>query len=282
MSKKALGKGLGAFIPEEFSILKDERFAELDIEDVRPNPFQPRTKFDDQTIEELAQSIKETGIVQPVIVVPEDDHYKIIVGERRWRAARKAGLRKVPVLIRNIPKDKQLEVSLIENIHREELNALEIAQAYQRLIDEHGYAQHELADKVGKDRSSVTNYLRLLKLPQEIQARLNDGDLSMGHARALLALEDAATQLYACRQVIDRGLSVRNTETLVNKLKKKAPRTQRSLADPDLHALQEEMLKTLGTKVVVAGSRNKGVVKIFYFSLDDLNRIYDRIKGANA
>jgi ParB family chromosome partitioning protein len=282
MSKKALGKGLGAFIPEEFSILKDERFAELDIEDVRPNPFQPRTKFDDQTIEELAQSIKETGIVQPVIVVPEDDHYKIIVGERRWRAARKAGLRKVPVLIRNIPKDMQLEVSLIENIHREELNALEIAQAYQRLIDEHGYAQHELADKVGKDRSSVTNYLRLLKLPQEIQARLNDGDLSMGHARALLALEDAATQLYACRQVIDRGLSVRNTETLVNKLKKKAPRTQRSLADPDLHALQEEMLKTLGTKVVVAGSRNKGVVKIFYFSLDDLNRIYDRIKGANA
>jgi len=282
MSKKALGKGLGAFIPEEFSILKDERFAELDIEDVRPNPFQPRTKFDDQTIEELAQSIKETGIVQPVIVVPEDDHYKIIVGERRWRAARKAGLRKVPVLIRNIPKDKQLEVSLIENIHREELNALEIAQAYQRLIDEHGYAQHELADKVGKDRSSVTNYLRLLKLPQEIQARLNDGDLSMGHARALLALEDAATQLYACRQVIDRGLSVRNTETLVNKLKKKAPRTQRSLADPDLPALQEEMLKTLGTKVVVAGSRNKGVVKIFYFSLDDLNRIYDRIKGAHA
>ena len=180
MSKKALGKGLGAFIPDEFSILKDERFAELDLEDVKPNPFQPRMKFDDQTIDELAQSIKETGIVQPVIVVPEDDHYKIIVGERRWRAAQKAGLRKIPVLIRNIPKDKQLEVSLIENIHREELNALEIAQAYQRLIDEHGYAQHELADKVGKDRSSVTNYLRLLKLPAEIQDRLNDGELSHG------------------------------------------------------------------------------------------------------
>ena len=180
MSKKALGKGLGAFIPEEFSILKDERFAELDIEDVKPNPFQPRMKFDDQTIDELAQSIRESGIVQPVIVAPEDDHYKIIVGERRWRAAQKAGLRKIPVLIRNIPKDKQLEVSLIENIHREELNALEIAQAYQRLIDEHGYAQHELADKVGKDRSSVTNYLRLLKLPQEIQDRLDDGDAHHG------------------------------------------------------------------------------------------------------
>lgn len=282
MSKKALGKGLGAFIPDELSILKDERFAELDIEDVKPNPFQPRVKFDDQTIDELAQSIKETGIVQPIIVAPEDDHYKIIVGERRWRAAQRAGLRKIPVLIRNIPKEKQLEVSLIENIHREELNALEIAQAYQRLIEEHGYAQHELADKVGKDRSSVTNYLRLLKLPQEIQDKLVDGEISMGHARAMLALEEAVTQLYCCRQVIDRGLSVRNTETLVNRLKKKAPRVQRSLTDPDLHALQEEMLKILGTKVLVAGSRNKGVLKIFYFSLDDLNRIYDRIKGVSA
>ena len=282
MSKKALGKGLGAFIPDEFSILKDERFAELEIEDVKPNPFQPRMRFDDQTIDELAQSIRETGIVQPVIVAPEDDHYKIIVGERRWRAAQRAGLHKIPVLIRNIPKEKQLEVSLIENIHREELNALEIAQAYQRLIDDHGYAQQELADKVGKDRTSVTNYLRLLKLPQEIQDRLTEGVISMGHARALLAIEEPATQLYACRQVIDRSLSVRNTETLVNRLKKKAPRAQRSLADPDLHALQEEMLKVLGTKVVVSGNRNKGVLKIYYFSLDDLNRIYDRIKGVSS
>jgi ParB family chromosome partitioning protein len=282
MNKKALGKGLGAFIPDEFSILKDERFAELDLEVVKPNPFQPRTRFDDQTIDELAQSIKETGIVQPIIVAPEDDHYKIIVGERRWRAAQRAGLRRIPVLIRNIPKDKQLEVSLIENIHREELNALEIAHAYQRLIDDHGYAQHELADKVGKDRSSVTNYLRLLKLPQEIQDRLGDGTISMGHARAMLAIEDSVTQLYACRQVIDKNLSVRNTEALVNRLKQKAPRAQRSLADPDLHALQEEMLKILGTKVLIAGNRNKGVVKIHYFSLDDLNRIYDRIKGVSS
>jgi ParB family chromosome partitioning protein len=282
MSKKALGKGLGAFIPDEFSILKDERFAELDLEEVKPNPFQPRTRFDDKTIDELAQSIRETGIVQPVIVAPEDDHYTIIVGERRWRAAQRAGLRKIPVLIRNIPKDKQLEVSLIENIHREELNALEIAHAYQRLIDEHGYAQHELADKVGKDRSSVTNYLRLIKLPQEIQDRLADGTISMGHARAMLAIEEPATQLYACRQVIDRNLSVRNAEALVNRLKKRTPGAQRSLADPDLHALQEEMLKILGTKVLVAGNRNKGVVKIYYFSLDDLNRIYGRIKGESA
>ncbi len=282
MSKKALGKGLGAFIPDEFSILKDERFAEVEIDEIKPNPFQPRMKFDDKSIEELAQSIRESGVVQPVLVTPEEDHYKIIVGERRWRAAQKAGLRKIPVLIRNVPREKQLEISLIENIHREELNPLEIAQAYQRLMDEQGYTQQEVADKVGKDRTSVTNYVRLLKLPQEIQDHVNDGTISMGHARALLALEEASAQLFACRQVVDKELSVRNTEKLVNRLKERPPRTQRHLEDPDLRALQEEMLKILGTKVLISGSRTKGVLKIFYFSLDDLNRIYDRVKGASS
>jgi len=280
MSKKALGKGLGAFIPDEFSILKEERFAEVEIDEIRPNPFQPRMKFDDQSIDELASSIRESGVVQPVLVTPEEDHYKIIVGERRWRAAQKAGLRKIPVLIRNIPREKQLEISLIENIHREELNPLEIAQAYQRLIDEQGYTQQEIAQRVGKDRTSVTNYVRLLKLPQEIQDHVNGGAISMGHARALLALEEASAQLFACRQIIDKSLSVRNTEKLVNRLKERTPRTQRHLDDPDLRALQEEMLKILGTKVLISGNRTKGVLKIFYFSLDDLNRIYDRVKGA--
>ena len=280
MSKKALGKGLGAFIPDEFSILKDERFAEIEVDQIKANPFQPRMKFDDQTIEGLARSIRESGIVQPVIVVPEEDHYKIIVGERRWRAAQKAGLKKIPVLIRNVPKEKQLEISLIENIHREELNPLEIAQAYQRLIEEQKYTQQELAEKVGMDRTSVTNYLRLLKLPREIQDNLIEEKISMGHARALLALEDQAGQMFACRQVIDRNLSVRNTEKLVNRLKERAPRAQRRLEDPDLHALQEEMLKILGTKVLISGDRDKGVLKIFYFSMDDLNRLYEGVKGA--
>jgi ParB family chromosome partitioning protein len=280
MSKKALGKGLAAFIPDEFSILKEERYAEIEIDEIKPNPFQPRMKFDDQSIDELARSIKESGVVQPVLVSPENDHYMIIVGERRWRAAQKAGLRKIPVLIRNIPREKQLEISLIENIHREDLNPLEIAQAYQRLMDEQGYTQQEIAEKVGKDRTSVTNYVRLLKLPQEIQDHINGGTISMGHARALLALEEASAQLFACRQVVDKSLSVRNTEKFVNRLKDRAPRTQRHLEDPDLRALQEEMLKILGTKVLISGSRSKGVLKIFYFSLDDLNRIYDRVKGA--
>jgi ParB family chromosome partitioning protein len=279
MSKKALGKGLGAFIPDEFSILKEERFAEIEIDEIRPNPFQPRMKFDDESIDELARSIRESGVVQPVLVTPEEDHYKIIVGERRWRAAQRAGLRKIPVLIRNIPKERQLEISLIENIHREELNPLEIAQAFERLIGEQGYTQQEVAEKVGKDRTSVANYIRLLKLPAEIQEHINSGAISMGHARALLALEEASSQLFACRQIIEKNLSVRNTEKLVSKLKEKPPRTQRHLEDPDLRALQEEMLKILGTKVLISGNRSKGVLKIFYFSLDDLNRIYDRVKG---
>jgi len=280
MMKKALGKGLDAFIPEEFGIIKEERYAELDVELLKPNPLQPRMKFDSQAMDELAQSIRETGIVQPVLVVPDDGHYKIIVGERRWRAALKAGLKKIPVMIRNMAPDKQLEISLIENIHREDLNPMEIALAYQRMSSEWNYTQQDIAEKVGKDRTSVTNYLRLLKLPQEIRDSLVEENLSMGHARALLALEEPEAQLAAFRQIIDKGLSVRNTEKLVNRMKERPPRAQRSLEDPDLHALQEELLKMLGTKVVIAGNRNKGALKIFYFSLDDLNRIFARIKGA--
>jgi ParB family chromosome partitioning protein len=281
MIKKALGKGLSAFIPEEFGIIKEERYAELDVEQLKPNPLQPRMKFDEQAIDELAQSIRESGIVQPVLVVPDDGHYKIIVGERRWRAAQKAGLKKIPVMIRNLPLEKQLEISIIENIHRKDLNPMEIALAYQRMSGELNYSQQDIADKVGKDRTSVTNYLRLLKLPQEIRTGLIEEDISMGHARALLALEEPEIQLAAFRQIIDKGLSVRNTEKLVNRMKERPPRAQRSLEDPDLHALQEELLKMLGTKVLISGNRNKGALKIFYFSLDDLNRIFARIKGAS-
>jgi ParB family chromosome partitioning protein len=281
MMKKALGKGLDAFIPEEFGIIKEERYAELDVELLKPNPLQPRMKFDDQAMDELAQSIRETGIVQPVLVVPDDGQYKIIVGERRWRAAQKAGLKKIPVMIRNMAPDKQLEISIIENIHREDLNPMEIAVAYQRMSSEWNYTQQDIAEKVGKDRTSVTNYLRLLKLPQEIRDSLVEENLSMGHARALLALEEPGVQLAAFRQIIEKGLSVRNTEKLVNRMKERPPRAQRSLEDPDLHALKEELLKMLGTKVVISGDRNKGALKIFYFSMDDLNRIFARIKGAS-
>lgn len=280
MTKKALGKGLGAFIPEEFGILKEDRYAEVEIDKVQPNPQQPRTIFEDQSIEELSRSIKETGIIQPVLVVPEDDHYRIVVGERRWRAARKAGLRSIPVIIRNLTREKQLEIQLIENIHREDLNPLEIARAFQQLSSELGLTQQEIADRVGKDRASVANYLRLLKLPEEVKNYILEGKMSMGQARAILALEEADLQLQAARLVVEKQLSVRETEKLVQKFREKPPRAQKSLEDPDLRAVEEELIKFLGTKVTIAGNRNKGAIKIFYFSLDDLNRVYDKIKGA--
>ncbi len=280
MTKKALGKGLGAFIPEEFGILKEDRYAEVEIDKVQPNPQQPRTIFEDQSIEELSRSIKETGIIQPVLVVPEDDHYRIVVGERRWRAARKAGLRSIPVIIRNLTREKQLEIQLIENIHREDLNPLEIARAFQQLSSELGLTQQEIADRVGKDRASVANYLRLLKLPEEIKNYILEGKMSMGQARAILALEEPELQLQAARLVVGKQLSVRETEKLVQRYKEKPPRAQKSLEDPDLRAVEEELVKFLGTKVTISGNRNKGSIRIFYFSLDDLNRVYDKIKGA--
>jgi len=277
MKRKALGKGLKAFLPEELGILKEERYADLDIDQLKPNPLQPRLKFNPESIEELSQSIKSSGLIHPLIVAPEEDGFKIIVGERRWRAAQKIGLKKIPVLIRTIPKEQELEVSLIENLQREELNPIEIAHAYQKLIQELQYTQQQIAEKVGKDRTSVTNYLRLLKLPKEIQEELAENRISMGHARALLALKNPEQQKHVCRLIIQKNLSVREVEKMVSRTQVK-PKKERIL-DPNLSALQEEFLKLLGTKVVIQGNQNKGTVKIYYYSMDDLNRLYELIKG---
>lgn len=282
MTKKALGKGLGASIPEEFGILKEDRYAEVEIEKIRPNPRQPRTVFDEASIDELAGSIRETGIIQPLLVVPQDDYYQLVVGERRWRAAQKAGLRVVPVIVRNMPEDKQLEVSLIENIHREDLNPLEIAEAFERLVGQLGLTQQEIADKVGKDRASVANYIRLLKLPEDIKKFIREEKLFMGQARAILALEDEELQRKVALLTVEKSLSVRETEKLVQRYKEKPPRAQKSLEDPDLKALEEELIRWLGTKVTISGQRNKGTIRILYFSLEELNRIYDRIKGVKS
>jgi ParB family chromosome partitioning protein len=279
MTKKALGKGLSAFLPDNFGILKDERFAEVDIEEVRPNPRQPRMKFDQEAIDQLAASIKETGVIQPLLVVPEEDHYRIIVGERRWRAAQRAGLRKIPVLVRNISHEKQLEVSLVENLHREDLNPLEIALSYQRLVQELNLTQEQVADKVGKDRTSVTNYLRLLNLPGEVQKYLADGKISMGHARALLSLENPELQSALARQVVEKQLSVRDVERIAPGLKKEGAPSRKKTPSVDILALQEELIRMFGSKVTVSGSLSKGVIKVFYFSGEDLSRIYDKIKG---
>ncbi len=279
MKKKALGKGLKAFIPEDYGILKEEKYAELDIDLLRPNPLQPRMDFDEDSLLDLSNSIKKSGLLQPLIVVPEGDSYRIVVGERRWRAAQRAGLKKIPVIIRSMDAIKQLETSLIENIQRKDLNPLEIALAYQRLIEELGYTQEELAGKVGKDRSSVANYLRLLKLPKEIQNYLAENKISMGHARALLSLEDEKKQTALAQETIRRNMSVREVERAIQRLKSEQRTREKTISDPDLIALQEEILKHLGTKVSISGTQNKGVIKIYYFSLDDLNRIYEIIKG---
>jgi ParB family chromosome partitioning protein len=279
MTKKVLGKGLGVFMPDDYGIIKNERYAEVDIDEVIPNPLQPRMKFDSQSIEELARSIVETGVIQPILVVPEDDAYKIIVGERRWRAAHKAGLKKIPVLIRQIPIERQLEISLVENLHREDLNPLEVARVYQRMTEDLGYTQEEIAVRVGKDRTSVTNFLRLLNLPPVVQEYLAEGKITMGHARALLALDDRDSQISLAREIVNRNLTVRDIEKSVSSRKKGVVPPKKPEFDPDLQALEEDLVRILGTKVSIAGSRKKGTIRIQYFSLDDLNRLYRKIKG---
>jgi ParB family chromosome partitioning protein len=279
MTKKALGKGLKAFMPEEFGIIKEERFMEMDIDQLKPNPLQPRMRQNPESLDELAQSIRETGVLQPVVAVPEEGAYKIIVGERRWRAARKAGLQKIPVLIRTLSKEKQHEVSLVENLQRDDLNPLEVALAYQKMAQEFGLTQQDIADKVGKNRTSVANTLRLLKLPQEVQDLIADGKLSMGHAKALMALEDPLLQKSMARKIVNRNLSVRKVEHWVRKLQGSREEKPKPPVDPDLLHLQEDILTHLGTKVVISGNQNKGVLKIYYYTLDDLNRIYEKIKG---
>jgi ParB family chromosome partitioning protein len=281
MTKKVLGKGLGVFLPDDYGILKDERYAEVDIEEVSPNPQQPRMRFDPESIEELARSMMESGVIQPILVVPDGETYKIVVGERRWRAAQKAGLKKIPVLIRQIPKERQLEISLVENLHREDLNPLEVANVYQRLIRELDYSHEEIAARVGKDRTSVSNYLRLLNLPEPVRDYLSENKISMGHARALLALEEADAQIALAREIVHKNLTVREVERLISRRRGRKSASRKSESDADLRAVEEELVKALGTKVTIAGNRKKGVIKISYFSLDDLNRIYGKIKGGS-
>jgi ParB family chromosome partitioning protein len=279
MKKRALGKGLKAFLPEDYGILKDEKFVDVDVEDLRPNPLQPRQDFDQDAIAELARSIKETGLLQPLVVVPEGNHYKIVIGERRWRAAQKTGLTKVPAIVRQLTEVEQIEASLVENLQRKDLNPIEVAHAYQKLIQELNYTQDAVAKKVGKDRTSVANFIRLLKLPPEIQKMVAKGNISMGHARALITLEKPDQQIFLSRLIVEKNLTVREVEKMMSK-KKHAPSPKiKQQLDPDLQALQDKLVETLGTKVAISGNSDKGIIKLFYFSLEDLNRIFDKIKG---
>src|SRR5829696_8046830 len=217
--RPALGRGLSALIPDNPTPVASaaDRSLEIDTDLLRPNKFQPRTQMDDARIEDLARSIKANGIIQPIVVRKVEQGYEIIAGERRWRASQRAGLLKVPVVVRDIPEDKLLAVALIENIQREDLNPIEEAIAYRRLADEFHLTQEQIADAVGKDRSSIANYVRLLRLPQEVRSGVASNSLSMGHARALLGLADEQAQLRVARDIVARSLSVRDTEALVKK-----------------------------------------------------------------
>jgi ParB family chromosome partitioning protein len=286
--RPALGKGLSALIPDAPEPAQRAGAIEIDIDLLAPNEQQPRGQMDDAKLEELTQSIRANGIIQPILVRKAGTSYRIIAGERRWRAAQRAGLLKVPVVIRDVPEGSHkqlLELALIENIQRENLNPVEEAVAYQRLSDEFHLTQEQIASAVGKDRSSVANYLRLLKLPEEVRAELGSGTLSMGHARALLALSDPASQRHAAREVISRGLSVRDTELMVKKLgTEKAPATRKAqdpgtanVEEPHTRAAEDRMRFALGTKVRIARRGQGGTIEIEFGSEEELNRIYEHI-----
>jgi len=281
--RPALGKGLSALIPDAPEPVR-QGSVEIDIDLLAPSEKQPRVQMDDAKLEELAQSIRENGIIQPILVQKIGDLYRIIAGERRWRAAQRAGLLKVPVVVRDVPLDDErqlLQLALIENIQRENLNAIDEAAAYQRLADEFGLTHDQIAAAVGKDRSSVANYVRLLKLADEVRAELVAGRLSMGHARALLALSDPAKQREASREVISRGLSVRETEVLARRLASPSPaRSVKTVAPAnDVHtrAAEDRLRFALGTKVRILRRAQGGTIEISFGSEAELNRIYEHI-----
>jgi len=282
--RPALGRGLSALIPDAPALEPALQPSaprgvplEVDLDRIVPNPRQPRLQMVQGPLEELAQSIRSNGIIQPILVRRSGDQFEIIAGERRWRAAQIAGLLRAPVIVREIADDQLLQVALIENIQRENLNPIDEATAYRRLLDECALTQEALADAVGKDRASIANHLRLLRLPGDVQRQVSAGALSMGHARALVALENHVTLKKAADDVVARGLSVRETEALVKRLN--SPPPQAPVAVKDVHTREaEDVLKlALGTRVRIVRKGKGGKVEIDFVSEDELNRIYEHI-----
>ncbi len=281
MQKQALGKGLGALIPDLSTLDARERKAlgimEVELDRIVPNEFQPRKVFDDGKLRELAASIREQGVIQPVIVHRIGANYGLIAGERRWRAARLAGLKTVPALVREATKRELIEQALIENIQREDLNPLEAAEAFKRLQDEFRLTQEDLAKRVGKERSTVANFLRILGLPKEIRQHLASGALSLGHAKAILSLERHRDQFLVANAAVKKGISVREAEALAAKLKHPAKEKRTVRAPAEHRAVEERLKKALGTKVSLAPKARGGRIVIEYYSNDDLDRILEKI-----
>ena len=283
MNRKALGRGLGALLSSDSTVDLGPEPTEVEVDLIQPGPMQPRTHFDEGSLEGLADSIRTHGIVQPLLVRRQGDRYELIAGERRWRAAQLAGLTKVPVVVKEVPDQDLLEIALIENIQREDLNPIEEAQAYKRLIESVGLTQEALAARVGRDRSYITNYLRLLKLPDDLQKLVVEGRLSTGHARTILGLEHADLQRKLARQVIDGGLSVRATEHLVRKAVEGSPAKTASAVDPNIRAAETKLRRALGTQVRIVQLRGEGPgkIEISFFSNQDLDRVYNLLLSSS-
>ena len=286
MTRKPLGRGLGALLSSEPSGGSVESI-EIDEALIEPCSVQPRTRFNNASLNELAESIKANGVVQPILVRRKGGRFELVAGERRLRAARIAGLRSIPAVVREVPDEKLLEIALVENIQREDLNAIEEAQAYKSLLENVGLTQEALASRIGRDRSYVTNYLRLLRLPNDVQTLVQEGTLSTGHARALLGLADARRQREFAAVIVKKGLSVRETERLIKKAGEageEKPRHSARGIDPNVKALETKLRRELGTQVSLRQKQgaDEGVLEIKYYNLGDLNRITRRILSGPA
>ena len=299
--KRGLGKGLDSLIPTNVMMESEVKHATVStassaeeekdgtlmvkLSKVEPNREQPRKNFDEDSLQELAESLKQFGMLQPILVQNRGDYYEIIAGERRWRAAKIAGLKEVPVIVRELTDQEIVEISLIENIQREDLNPIEEAQAYKRLLTEFHLKQDEVAERVSKSRTAVTNSMRLLKLCDEVQKMVVDDMISTGHARALISIEDPEEQYLIAQKIFDENLSVRETEKLVKKIQnnKDIPVEKKKVSDPAMeaiyHDLEEKMKSILGTKVAInKKDEQKGKIEIEYYSMDELDRIIDLIR----
>jgi ParB family transcriptional regulator, chromosome partitioning protein len=278
--RRALGKGISALIPEK-ELTVQENIPQLKLGQIRPNPFQPREVFDDQGLEELTQSIKEKGIIQPVLVRRRGDHYELIAGERRFRAAQMLKLEEIPAIIKDVEDEDSLELSLIENIQRQDLNPIEEARAYKYLIDKFNLTQERVSEVLGKARVSITNTLRLLNLPQEVQEEMRKGRISFAHGRALLELTDPNQQRRLAQQIIANTLSVNELENLIKKHRPKrtAPKVKHATVEPYVAVLEEGLQQILATKVRIIKRKKRGHIIVEFYSEEDLERIVKRMRG---
>ncbi len=281
MERRVLGKGISALIPEKEETGKGEKITYVAIEQVKPNPFQPREDFDMQSMEDLVQSIKEKGVIQPILVRSNGDHFELIAGERRLRAATTLNLKEIPVIVKNVDDKDSLELALIENIQRQDLNAIEEARAYQYLMDKFQLTQERISEVLGKARASIANTLRLLKLPQEIQEEMKKGRISFAHGKALLEVDDENQQRRLAQDIISKSLSVRELEGLIKMHRPKnfKSKMRQLIREPLIMVLEDELQQSLATKVRIIKNKKRGHIVIEFYSDDDLNRVVNKLKG---